>query len=69
MTTAIYPLSVADDVGKKFLEVAKKFPPDRSLAKTIVQAAVKATTEGITVIALNEVKPGKVVEALERTEI
>ena len=65
MTTTTYPLSEADEVGKKWLEVSKKFPPDRSIAKTVVQAAVKATTEGITVIAISEVKPGKVAEALD----
>ena len=66
MTTTTYPLSEADEVGKKWLEYSKKFPPDRSIAKTIVQAAVKTTTEGVTAIGISEVKPGKVVEALDR---
>ncbi|NVM28934.1 MAG: hypothetical protein HWN65_08820 [Candidatus Helarchaeota archaeon] len=61
-----YPISKAKDVGKKYLEVVKKYPPDRSLGKEVIQAAVRASPKGISVIGVSEVKKGKYTEALIR---
>ncbi|NVM00743.1 MAG: hypothetical protein HWN67_00285 [Candidatus Helarchaeota archaeon] len=65
VTTVLYPHGKAKDVGKKYIEVLKKFPPDRSLAKTVLVAA-RATKDGIKVIGISDVKKGKYKEALIR---
>lgn len=65
ITTAIYPHDKAREVGKKFIEVFKKYPPDPSLSK-VLSIAVKATIDGIKVIGISEIKKGKFNEALDR---
>lgn len=67
IVVSTYPAKQAEKIGKRYMEVFKKFPPDRSLAKPVVEAAVKATTEGIRVIGISEVRKGKYEEALDRT--
>ncbi len=66
ITTSTYPSNKDIEVGRKYLEVIKKYPPDRTLSKQIVQAAVAATSDGISVIGIEEVKKGKYEEALFR---
>lgn len=66
IVTSCFPASKGSEVGKRYLEVYKKFPPDRTLAKEIVQNAVKATGDGIISMGVNEVKKGKFVEAMDR---
>ena len=65
ITTAWYPPGKANEAGKKFLEVFKKYPPDPSIDKTIT-LAVKMTKEDIKVIGISEVVKGKYEEALAR---
>ncbi|MFX1276759.1 MAG: hypothetical protein ACFFBP_17055 [Promethearchaeota archaeon] len=60
-----YPAAKAVEVGKLYLEVMKKYPDDRSIGKPIVQSAVNSEREGIHVIHISEIKPGKIREALD----
>ena len=56
------------ELGKVYLEVMKKYPDDRSIAKTIVQNALKARKNGVEVVGIVEPKPGKLEVALNRTQ-
>ena len=66
ITHCWYANHLADEVAKKYLETMEKYPPDESLAKTIVPAAVSATRKGIKSITIDEVERPKLGEALER---
>ena len=66
ITTATYPSDKAPDVAKMYLEAIVKFPPDDNLATQVVPAAVKATSQGIKVLAVAEIKEGKLEEAYKR---
>jgi hypothetical protein len=61
-----YPNHVVDEVAKKYGENLEKYPPDESISKNIVPAAVSATKKGIEVISIDEVEPQKLGDALER---
>lgn len=64
LITSFYPLGKAEEVAKIYLEVVRQKPLDRSLAKRLVPLGIRMTKEGIRVIAVYEVKPGKTEEAL-----
>ena len=66
ITTATYPSDKAPDVAKMYLEAIVKFPPDDNLATEVVPAAVKATSQGIKVLTIIDVKKGKLEEAMTR---
>jgi hypothetical protein len=68
MITAWYPHGKANEVAKKYIELNKKYPPDRSLGKTLV-IGVTTEREGIKTIALASVAKGKFVEALSSQNI
>jgi hypothetical protein len=59
-----YPSNKATEVGNKYLEALSKYPPDEKLAVELVPAAVKTTNQGIEVLGISEVKPGKLEEAI-----
>ena len=61
-----YPPDMADEVGKKYLEVLEKYPPDESLAKTIVPVAVSSNNSGLEALIISEVERQKIGDALER---
>ena len=65
-STVWFPPAKGEEVAKKFLEVAKKFPPDKSLGKTLFPGALMRTQSGIKSISMFEVKDGKLEAALER---
>ena len=65
-STIWFPPVKGEEVGKKFLEVAKKFPPDKSFGKTVFPGALMRTKSGIKSISMFEVKDGKLEAALER---
>jgi hypothetical protein len=54
MTHCWYPNHIADEVVRKYLEVMQKYPPDESIAKPIIPAAVAATQEGLEVLSVEE---------------
>lgn len=60
-----WPHHAAEDVGKAYIEVMKKYPVDKSLYKAAVTACVKATNEGFKAIAVDDVKEGKLQETLD----
>ena len=66
VTTSIYPTEKASQVAEKFFEVLQKYPPDENLAVHVVPAAVKSTHEGIEVIHIEDVKEGKLEDALKQ---
>ena len=67
LSTTRFPISKAKEVGKRFIEVSKEFPPDKSLEKVILQLGTRIVGDEIEGIALVEVKEGKYEEILERT--
>ncbi|NVM54160.1 MAG: hypothetical protein HWN66_10710 [Candidatus Helarchaeota archaeon] len=60
---AWYPSHKADEVGKRYEEVMKNYPPDNTLGTTVIPGAVRATKDGIETMVIVEVKPGKFDEA------
>ncbi|MFX0019507.1 MAG: hypothetical protein ACFFAK_05815 [Promethearchaeota archaeon] len=66
MSTTHFPANRSSEVGKKYLEVVKKFPTDRSLEKVILPVAVRTTTNGMKAISIVEVKDGKFKEYMKR---
>jgi hypothetical protein len=61
-----WPSDKTDEVVKRAIEVAQKYPPDLSLGEPVVPNAVNATTDGIKTIGITEVKEGKLEEAMTR---
>ncbi len=66
MTTAWYPMTKRMDVAKVAIEVAKKFPPDESIAKNLATGFTR-DENGVKVVIMTEVMEGKLQEALDRT--
>lgn len=65
MVTVHCPPAKASEVAKSYLESIKKFPPDASISKTLV-IGVRATKDGIKIIAIGDIVKGKYEEALLR---
>jgi hypothetical protein len=53
-------------VAKKYLEVMEKNPPDETISKTIVPAAVTSTKDGLQTLTIDEVESPKVGDAINR---
>ena len=68
MLTSTFPATKAREVAKAYLEVNKRYPPDKSLEQPIFQGAIKSSGEGIMTIGLSEPKPGKMSEFLVRLQ-
>jgi hypothetical protein len=54
-----FPVSKAKEVTKRFIEVTKEFPPDRTIDKQILRMAARIVGDEIESITLTEVKEGK----------
>lgn len=67
LSTTRFPISKAKEVSKRYIEVSKEFPPDKSLSKDILRLAARVTGNEIEGIGLSEVKEGKYEEFLKRT--
>ena len=63
MVTSWFPHDKANDVGKKYVELAKKYPPTPELGETLA-TAIKVSKEGIKSIGIAQVVKGKVEEFL-----
>jgi hypothetical protein len=61
-----YPPSKSDEVAKKYMEVMEKYPPDESIAKPVVPAAVKSTQEGLETLMIDSVERPKAGDAYNR---
>jgi len=67
MVTSWAPANKAKEIGKKIIEAASKYPPDRTLEKTVLQMGIRATKEGLKSYVVSEVKEGKYKEAMAYT--
>jgi hypothetical protein len=61
-----WPSDKTSEVVNKAFELFSKYPADPSLSEEVVGNCVKATKSGIVNISIDEVKPGKLEEALAR---
>jgi hypothetical protein len=59
-----YPTHKVNEVVEKYFEALKKYPPDRTLGKELIQAAVSTDEKGIKSLGVSLVKEGKLNEAL-----
>ena len=66
ITRCWYPHHLADVVAKKYLEVMEKNPPDETISKTIIPAAVTSSKDGLETLTIDEVERPKVGQALNR---
>ena len=67
ISTSVYPSDKATEVAEKYLEAIQKYPPDENLGTPVVPVAAKATKQGLKVIAITEVKAGKLEEVIDRS--
>ena len=58
-----FPPHKAEEVAKVYMEELKKYPPDRSLGKSLA-TAIRPTENGIVSIEIFQVKEGKLEETL-----
>ena len=65
VTTAWYPSHKAMEVGKRFLELLKKYPPGSGPGESIVPVSVITTKTGIKVMTIREVKDDQAQEFSE----
>ncbi len=56
ITTAWYPTHLGVELGKRYLEVLKKYPLSKAPGKVIIPVAVTSNKKGIKVISITEVK-------------
>ena len=66
LTKAWWPSDKTMEVVNKGVEVVSKYPADPSISEEVVPNCVKAAKNGIINISIDEVKPGKLEEALTR---
>ena len=66
ITTSLYPSDKTPEVAKRYIEAITKYPPDNNFGVMLVPAALKPTLEGIKVIGIEEVKKGKLEDAITR---
>ena len=64
MVTAWIPPDKIAEAAKKYMQVTKKYP-QAPFEKPLVEAASRATKDGIEVISIGEIKRGKYEEAME----
>jgi len=67
MITSWAPANKAKEIGKKIIEAASKYPPNRTLEKPVLQMGIRATKEGLKSYVVSEVKEGKYKEAMAYT--
>lgn len=68
IVTSWFPLNKGNEVAEKYIEERKKFPPDKSLVKEVVQNAIRVERDKAKSIYIAEVKEGKLDEALTRQQ-
>jgi hypothetical protein len=66
ITTVWIPYGKEKEFGQRYIEAVKKFPLDRSLEKSLLQAAARPTKDGFKAIGISQSKPGKYEEFLNR---
>ncbi|MFX0139345.1 MAG: hypothetical protein ACFFDN_37240 [Candidatus Hodarchaeota archaeon] len=66
--TSWFPMIKGGEVAEKYIEGRKQFPPDRSLAKEVIQGVIKVKKDKAMSITISEVKEGKLDEAFKRQQ-
>jgi hypothetical protein len=61
LITAWWPHDKANDVGRKYVELAKKYPPTPELGENLT-TAIKVTKDGIKSVSIAQAVKGKVEE-------
>ena len=54
-----YPTHKAEEIMKIFMELVKKYPPDDSIAETLIRGAGKPTEKGFVGMSIWKVKEGQ----------
>jgi hypothetical protein len=65
VVTIFFPHAKSSEVAKKNVELIRKYPPDLSIGKILI-IGVRATIDGMKVLAVGEAKKGKVEEFMTR---
>ena len=68
IVSAKFPHSKAKEVGKRYLEIVKKYPLDKSLEKQIFRGAIRSTGDAISTIGISEPREGKLKEFILRKQ-
>ena len=68
VVTSWVPLGKIKEAVEVYIEVRKKFPPDRSLGKELIQGIAKIEGNKARTLTINEVKEGKLEEAILRQQ-
>lgn len=63
VVTGWYPTDIGEEVAKKYFEMLKQYPFDRSLGKETIPVAVTTNKKGIIVLSVMDVKEGKLEDA------
>ena len=65
VSTVWFPPVKGEEMGKKFLEITKKHPADKTVVKLILAGALMRTKYGIKGMSIYEVKEGKLEAAFD----
>ena len=65
VSTSWFPTSKSGEVGKKYLEVLKQFPPNKTISKVLVRVGVRTTPDGMKAFSISEIKEGKLKEFMD----
>ena len=65
VSTSWFPTSKSAEVGKKYLEVLKQFPRDKTISKVIIPVGVRTTSDGMKAFSVSEIKEGKLKEFMD----
>lgn len=65
VSNLLYPHEAGAKVAKKYLDVIKKYPANPDISKQLA-LCTRGTKDGIEVLAVAEVKKGKVEDAMNR---
>ncbi|MFW9951398.1 MAG: hypothetical protein ACFFKA_14875 [Candidatus Thorarchaeota archaeon] len=65
VATIIFPFAKSREVAKRNVELMQKYPPELSVGKILI-IGVRATVDGMKVLAVGEAKKGKVEEFMTR---
>ncbi len=56
---SFYPTHKAEEIQKIYMELLKKYPPDKSVAETLVRGAGRPTEKGLEGMSIWKLKEGK----------
>lgn len=66
ITEMMFPHDKSSEAASKWMESLKEYPPDPSIGKTI-NVLIRATDEGIQVLAIGQPAKGKLEDFIKRT--